>query len=106
MKKDKHLYLLYYNHPECRVFCPEEDLYLGTDGLIHIGACEEEVFGTGDACEGYYEDNVNSESDIKNFFKNVASIETYDSKKTVIDKDNLIDNLILKYRDLVRMSAY
>ena len=71
----------------CNVFDIEDDIYFGRDHKIHIGSCEEEVFGTSKACEGYDERNVDSFDDIVKYMDMFDGISHYNTNPFTLSKE-------------------
>ena len=86
------------------VFDLDEDVYPGVDGNIYIGGCEQEVYGTSKAAEGYAEEVVESASDIRNYFKGYDTItrRTDHGDYRLIDKEEFLSKVIAVYEDLAK----
>ena len=97
---------LYYlsNAYGTMIFNMNEDIYQGTDGNIYIGSCEQEVFGTSDAAEGYAEEIAEDVSDIKNYFKayDAISKRTDQGDYKLVDREDFINKAVAVYEDLAR----
>lgn len=103
MDNKSNKFLFYYNYPYCAVFILDDTDYLGIDNdNIYIGTVDSELYGTGKSCEGYTEEIIESEEDIDKFFKDVFEIVYLSDKTKVYPKEEFIDIVKDKYRELAK----